>query len=126
MVVFSCDDIMRWGVFCRAIYEKKPLSEVCRQGRMHPNLQTSLLVFHGSSCLFNAGTVYASQNPLLINTAQWMAFGRYLGGYIAGGITKDAQLNKDHQKRWVEKMRQQSSHLKHLKSELQHFPLLRI
>lgn len=123
MVVLLCEVLTRLWFFCRAIYEQKPIQEAFRMLFMHPKLQTALLTIHGTAVLCNAGTVYISGNPLCINTAQWMAFGRYLLGYISSGLTKDGEKNMAHQQLWVQKMRTQYTHIERhaLHADLQNF-----
>lgn len=43
----------------------------------HPKLATMLFVGHSAATAVNAGKVYFTQNPMVINYPQWIAFAKY-------------------------------------------------
>jgi hypothetical protein len=43
----------------------------------HPKLATMLFIGHSAETAVNAGKVYFTQNPMVINYPQWIAFAKY-------------------------------------------------
>ena len=122
IIVVLSEILMRAWFFFRTLHEGKGWSTAFSQLKMHSKLQKALLTVHGSSCLVQAGKVYLTANPLLINPAQWLAFGRYLLGYLQSGVTKSQKKDADHLQRWIEKMREEMNNLTKLEQHLSNFP----
>jgi hypothetical protein len=68
--------IVRFAWMAGELAEGKSLNQSLPIGRK-PRLQSSLLLAHSIAAGVNAGKVAITNNPLSINTAQWMALARY-------------------------------------------------
>lgn len=68
--------VVRTSWLVRELAEGKALGEALPVGRK-PRLQTGLFIAHTVAAAVDAGKVAITQNPLMVNWAQWLAFFRY-------------------------------------------------
>lgn len=72
--------IVRIGYAVKRIKEGYSIKEsipISLKRDKHPKLATMLFISHSAAVAINAGKVYFTQNPLVINYTQWIAFAKY-------------------------------------------------
>lgn len=71
---------VRFAYAVRKIKSGTPIKDsipVANDREKHPKLATMLFIAHSSATAINAGKVCFTQNPMVINYPQWMAFAKY-------------------------------------------------
>jgi len=78
--VMITEVIVRVSYFAKRLHEGHTFNEAIPVDIRHsekPKLQTMLFIAHSASVAINAGKVGFTENPLNINYAQWISFGKY-------------------------------------------------
>jgi hypothetical protein len=112
--------LVRLWCFVRRLTEGRGLRNALRAASgSDPRTRLMLTATHLMTCGFNAGAVYVSANPLVINMSQWTAALVYLGRTTRWAALEAAiEEDTEHRRRWTDLLRDELGALEEMEARL--------